>query len=170
MGFELRRTDEIATALLILLTVAVFYVTADFPEGPGETSPAFFPRVIVSLITFFALVQLVRAIRRDTAISHEITWTETKPVLVITALVVAYVVTMPYLGFVLGTFLFLLVAMHYSGVERVRLSIPISALLSLVLYYVFWEFLRVRLPRNQYVDIEGWLPSLWSVPIPGVTG
>lgn len=170
MAFELRHTDEIATVLLLLLTAVVFYVTADFPAGPGETSPAFFPRVVVSLIAFFALVQLGRSLSRGTVRSHEIRWSQAKPALIITALIVAYVVTMPVLGFVLGTVLFLLVGMHYSGVERVRHSVPISITVSIVLYYLFWEFLRVPLPRNEYVEIEGWLPTLWSIPVPGVTG
>lgn len=170
MAFELRHTDKIATALLLALSALVFVLTADFPSGPGVTTPAFYPRFVAAMIALFALVQLGQSLRRGTASTHAITWERTKPVVVMTGLVVAYVGLMPLLGFLIATVLFLLVAMHYSGVERYRTSVPVAVGVAIALHYVFVEFLRVPLPRNPFLPISRLLPSLWAVPVPGVTG
>ena len=73
---------------------------------------------------------------------------------------VGYVVLMPILGFLIGTILFLIVSMHFSGVERVRRSVPAAVGLTLVLYYVFVAFLRVPLPENAFLPIRRMLPPL----------
>lgn len=161
MAFEIRHTHKIASGLLLLLTAVVFYLSRDFPTGVGETSPAFFPRIIVALIAIFAIAQLIKAIRFDTEQTYEVTRSSVKTVGIAAALVVAYVVTMPYLGFLIGTILFLIVSMHFSGVERVRESVPVAFGLTLVLHYVFVGFLRVPLPDNAVVPIGRMLPTLW---------
>ncbi len=165
MGSTVSHTDKIASALLLALAVVVFVVSADFPEGPGQTSPAFFPRVIAALIALFALGQFGKSVAEDSVRSHEITWPVARRVLVVAALVVAYVATMPHLGFVLGTVVFLVVTMRYSGVRQYRRSVPLSIAVTLVLYYVFFEFLRVPLPRSRYLPVEELLP-----PLPLVVG
>lgn len=160
MGTTVAHTDKIASVLLLGLAAAVFVLSADFPAGIGETSPAFFPRVIAALIAVFALYQLGRSVVDGTVRAHEIDWHAAGRVAVVAVLVVVYVVAMPWLGFVLGTALFLLVTMRYSGVERYDHSIPLSIGIAVVLYYVFFAFLRVPLPRSEYVPIEELLPPL----------
>lgn len=161
MAIEIKHTDKIASALLLLLAIVVFVATADFPRGPTETGPDFFPRMIVALIAFFALVQLAKSVRSEVPNTHEVSRSVAVTVAIAAALVVGYVAVMPFLGFVLATLLFLVVSMHFSGVETFRHSIPISVVVTIVLYYVFVQFLRVRLPEGVLVDFGQLLPSLW---------
>ena len=161
MAIHISHTDKIASGLLLLLTAAVFYLSRDFPSGISETSPAFYPRVIVTLLSVFAIAQLVRAIRFDTEPTYELDRERVTTVSIAAVLVVGYVVLMPILGFLIGTILFLIVSMHFSGVERVRKSVPAAVGLTLVLYYVSVAFLRVPLPENAFVPIGRMLPSLW---------
>jgi putative tricarboxylic transport membrane protein len=160
MASHIRHTDKIASGLLLLLSAAVFVISADFPRGPGETSPAFFPRLIVSLIALFALVQLVQSIQFDVEEAHEITLSNVGTVAIAAGLVIGYIVVMPFLGFLLSTIAFLVVSMHFSGVDRVSRSVPISIGLALALHYVFVVFLRVPLPDNPFIPIGRMLPSL----------
>ncbi len=161
MSFEIRHTNKIASGLLLLLTAVVFYLSADFPTGVGETSPAFFPRVIVALITVFAIAQVIKSIRLDNEQTYEITRNHVVTVGIAAGLVVVYVIVMPYLGFLVGTILFLIVSMHFSGVERIRESVPIAFGLALALQYIFVGFLRVPLPDNAIVPIGRMLPLIW---------
>lgn len=167
MAFEISHTNKIASGLLLLLTAAVFYLSADFPTGVGETSPAFFPRVIVALIAVFAIAQIVKSIRLDNEQTYEITKEKVITVGIAAGLVVAYVVTIPYFGFLIGTILFLIASMHFSGVERVRKSVPVAFGLALALQYIFVGFLRVPLPDNAVVPIGRMLPFIW---VSGVFG
>lgn len=159
MTLKLSHTDKVASVLVFVLTAVVFYLTTDFPAGYGATGPAFFPRVIVGLMSVFALAQLVKATRtepRTVAVSRS----TVKTVAVAAALVVGYVLAMPYFGFLAGTVVFLLVSMHFSGVEGVRASLPVSIVVAIVLYYIFVRFLRVPLPESSVLPISRLLPGL----------
>lgn len=164
MGIELSHADKIGSVLLLALAAGVFVVTADFPRGPTETGPAFYPRMIAVLIAFFAFVQLGRSVRRDGVRSHEIERDTTVRVVGTVALVVAYVLLLPWVGFVAGTAAFLLVAMRYSGVRSYARMVPVSIGLTLVLYYAFAVFLRVPLPESPLYPVAESLPwLLWEV-------
>jgi hypothetical protein len=116
--------------------------------------------MIAGLIALFALGQLVKAFRTDERRSYEITPSVVVTVAIAAGLVVGYVVLMPYLGFVIATILFLVVSMHFSGVEKARKSILVSLGITLLLHYVFVQFLRIPLPENPIVPIGRLLPSI----------
>lgn len=160
MTLKLSHTDKVASGLIFVLTAVVFYLTTDFPAGYGATGPAFFPRVIVGLMSVFALAQLVKAIRNGEPRTAEISRSTVETVAIAAALVVGYVLTMPYFGFLAGTVVFLLVSMHFSGVEGFRTSLPVSIGVAIVLYYIFVRFLRVPLPESSVLPISRLLPGL----------
>lgn len=166
MGIELRHTDKIGAALLVALAVGIFAVTADFPTGPHETGPAYYPRVIAVLIAFFALVLLGRSVYRDGVRAHRIERDVTIRVVATLGLVVAYVLSLPWLGFVPGTIAFLVVAMRYSGV-RSSVRIGLAAVgLTLLLYYTFVILLRIPLPRSYLFPVRELLPgAIWASTI-----
>lgn len=160
MAIELGRTDEIGSLLLLALAAGIFRVTADFPSGFGETGPGFYPRALAVLIALFALVQLVGSIGDADREPHEITLEETLRVLGVLALLVGYVLAMPRLGFVPATVAFLAVAMWYSGVRAYGRLAVVAVGLTLVLHYIFAEFLRIPLPEGTVIDVTEWLPAL----------
>lgn len=162
MTLKLRHTDKVASALVFLLAAVIFYLTADFPAGYGATGPAFFPRVIVGLMSVFALVQLVKSIRRSESRTREVSWSTVRTVAIAAGLVVGYLLTMPYLGFLAGTVVFLLVSMQFSGVDGLRTSLPVSIGVTIVLYYIFVQFLRVPLPESAILPISRLLPGFMT--------
>lgn len=170
MALELGHTDKIGSALLLALAAGVYVVSADFPAGPAQTGPAFFPRMIGVLIAAFALAQLGKRLYVGDVQSHEITRDVAIRVLAVLALVVAYVLALPWVGFVPGTVGFLLVAMWYSGVESVPRAVVVAVGASLALFYVFVVFLRVPLPDGVVVPVRQFLPGLLvdlSAAMPG---
>ena len=157
---HLKHTDKIGSILLIALAASVVVVTADFPRGPTETGPAFYPRTIAALISFFALVQLGRSLARESVRSHEIDLAAAKRVAGAFLLVVLYVLLLPWLGFVLSTVAFLAVSMRYSGVTSPLRLAGVSVGLTLLLYYTFVVFLRVPLPESPLLPVAPHLPSV----------
>lgn len=163
MGVELRRTDAIGAVIWLSLAGAVFVLSAEFPAGPGETGPAFYPRVIAGLIALFAVVQLVRSLAGDDRRSHEITLGSTRRVVGVTVAVLAYVLLLPWLGFVVATVLFLIVGMRYSGVASPLRIAVVAVGLTLGLHYVFGVFLRIPLPESPFYSVARLLPALVGV-------
>jgi hypothetical protein len=166
MGVNLSHTDKIGSILLLAVAVGIFVVTADFPTGPAETGPAFYPRMIAVLIAFFALVQLGRSLRGEGVRSYELDRDVAIRVAAAFLLVVAYVLLLPWLGFVTGTVVFLIAAMRYSGVTSYGRMVLVSVGLTLVLYYTFVVFLRVPLPVSPIYPVSEYLPGLvWGVAV-----
>lgn len=160
MKVEIRHTDTVGSILWLALAVGVFLVSEDLPVGTGETGPAFYPRVIAVLIGTFALLQLGRSVYESDATAHTIRSDRVTTVGVVTVLVTGYVLSLPWLGFIIATTTFLLVCMVYSG-ARSLLRIGTSAIgVSLLLYYLFVVFLRVPLPDSPFVPVRTILPGL----------
>ncbi|MCQ4333704.1 tripartite tricarboxylate transporter TctB family protein [Natronomonas sp. F2-12] len=160
MAVEIKHTEKVGAVLFLALSVAVFYISGQFPEPPTETGPGSYPRVIVTLISIFALIQIGRSLYRGETTTHEVTIPAAKRVATVSALIVAYVLTMSYLGFLIGTALFLAATIRYSGgTNPIRIT-AVSALVPIVLYYAFGAFLRVRLPENPFFSVARLLPPL----------
>jgi hypothetical protein len=170
MGVPVNHSDKIASGLLLALVGAIFIVTDDFPLGPNVTGPAFYPRVIGALIALFAVVQVVKSIVTEDAESHMIDQETAKRVAIPLGLIIAYVVSMPNLGFLLATIGFLVVTMRYSGVNDVIQSLGLSVGIALVLFYVFRQFLRVPLPLNSFFPFERLLPFVSTMSVSGLFG
>ena len=160
MTLRINHTDKLASGLVFFLAAAVFYLSVEFPAGYGATGPAFFPRMIVGLMSMFALAQLVNAFRSDETRSQKLSQSTVRTVGTAVVIIVAYVVTMPYLGFLAGTVGFLLASMRFSGVRNPRTAVPVAVVVSIALYYIFVQFLRVPLPESTILPISRLLPGL----------
>lgn len=162
MGFEVRHTDTIGSILWLLVAAGVFVTSDPFPAGTGETGPAFYPRVIAVLIALFASIQLAKNVSADEHRSHDVSIGAVKQVAGAVLLVVAYVLSLPWLGFVAATVAFLVVAMWYSGARSIPRIGGVAVGMSLVLYYAFVRFLRIPLPEGYLLPVEDLLPGLIS--------
>ncbi|RKD95171.1 tripartite tricarboxylate transporter TctB family protein [Halopiger aswanensis] len=165
---DLRHTDKIGSGLFLALAAGIFVVTADFPQGIGETGPAYYPRVLAALLAGFALLQLGWSLKRDGVRSHEIDPAAAKRVVGAFLLVVCYVLLLPWFGFVLTTVGFLAVSMWYSGVRSPLRLAAVAVGLTVLLYYVFVVFLRVPLPESPLIPVARYLPSVVWAPSLGV--
>lgn len=163
MAVTIPHTDKIGSILWLLLAVGIIIASADLPTGTGETGAGFYPRVIAVLIAGFACIQLIRSFYDEGFQTRTLSRVQAQRVLIVIALVTVYVLSLPWLGFVTGTLLFLIVGMLYSGARSpVRIGIA-SVGLALLLYYVFAIFLRIPLPESPFVPIEDTLPGLISL-------
>ncbi|WP_170977340.1 tripartite tricarboxylate transporter TctB family protein [Halorussus salinisoli] len=155
-----------AAVLLVGLSVGVFVASRDFPSGFGDSpGAAFFPRLIVSIITLLAGVLFVWSVVSSETRTYDVSATDVRRFAVPVTLLVMYVALMPILGFVIDTVAFLVVLTLYSGVKSYWRSGALAVGLSLALHYVFGEFLHIPLPEGSLVSVVRWLPSL---PLAGV--
>ncbi len=70
------------------------------------------------------------------------------PVVLFTALIVGYILTLEPLGFILSSFLFLAAAMFALGSRRILYTIVVSALSLAAIYLIFQTAFSVVLPEG----------------------
>ncbi|WOV88094.1 tripartite tricarboxylate transporter TctB family protein [Sporosarcina oncorhynchi] len=122
-----------------------YYLTLDFPETKStDTGAAFMPRIYCGLLIVFGLILFIQGLldknkveRIDRTIGYA---------LISMAIVLAYVLTMPYIGFYISTALTIFGLLLFSKVRKVStlVSVPLGAIL--FVYIVFGILLKVSIP------------------------
>lgn len=165
MSMKIKHTGKISSVLLLVVAASVFVISGDFPHGPSVTGPEFFPRIIAMLIVAFALAQFGKTVYVSNVHSYEVTREVAFRVLTVLGLVIAYVLALPWIGFVAGTIIFLMIMMWYSGVESLLWGAIVVVGVTLGLYYTFIVFLHIPLPEGVFIPIRSFLPSVlgWSL-------
>lgn len=148
-----RLTPIIPAALALLLAVAAFTVTFGFPPPAEANDPgaAAFPRLVAAGLAVLAVVQLVRPGSGEPLPAGG----NALRVVGVLVLLLVYSVLLEPLGFILATMLFLFATLLLA---EVRKPLPLALIpvgVSAVLFYLFYELLRVSLPTGL---IEGVLP------------
>ena len=130
--------------------------------GPG---PAFYPRLLIGLFAFCMAIRVVQemaAMRRgvvterdadEEAIPEEGAELEAdlisaRRVAIVIAIAVAYVVASIYLGWVIATFLLVIVFLVLAGKRNLFIVVPLAAALSIGFAYMFVKVVYLSLPTG----------------------
>lgn len=145
----LRVIPEVA---VLVVCAVLFWQTAGFDGSTnnGGPGPAFFPRVLIGLLTLAMLVRIVqqlREVRRASAESDEENVSSIRLLQAI-ALAVGYVAATVYLGWVIATFCFVIAFLYVAGKRRLRITVPLAAGLVLSCVYVFVKVVYIPLPTG----------------------
>jgi putative tricarboxylic transport membrane protein len=148
----------IGAAVAAALFVHSGYI--DYTPRPGEIGPATWPRLAIALMAASCLFEMVRRIVTKNAKAtgivdaldrDEPTEPETRYPLALVAgigLMAVYAVAVPYLGFLLGTFLFLAAFMSVGGSRRHLVIWTASVVVTLFCGVLFLRIAYVSLPRG----------------------
>ncbi len=140
--------------IFILVAIVVIVYASQFPEG-GELGPGFFPILVSAAILVFAVVDII--VDDDTEL--EMSDFSMIPAAVMFVFLTAYLLLMPYTGFLVGTMLFLPIGLYYSNIRSKLMIALISVGLPIVLFYIFSDLFMVRLPEG-IIPISRLLPPL----------
>ncbi|MEW6202407.1 MAG: tripartite tricarboxylate transporter TctB family protein, partial [bacterium] len=137
----------------------VFTQTAAMPRGEGGApGPAFFPRFVAAIIGFLGLLLLFQDARShqaqsvtqppDTRYETETTlparnWLSAILFLI---LIVLYGLSIHWLGYILSTFLFLVIAVHGMRRSHIWSTLVFSACVVAGIYFAFGVVMKVSLP------------------------
>lgn len=126
-----------------------------FEDGnPGPGLLTFFLGIALALLTMVWLVQSVlrRRVTSSDSESAEPSRFPDRAALArigsVVAAQVAFVVTLPLLGFRLTSVAFLLFLSYVIGEQRLRIAIPVAILFSFGSYHAFVAWLEVPLPTS----------------------
>jgi putative tricarboxylic transport membrane protein len=145
-----------------VLAAALFVYTGhiDYTPRPGQIGPATWPRLVMALMAGSCLFEIARRIVTRNAEAAGVidaldrddeTQPETRYPLSLVAgivLVAIYAFVVPYLGFLLGTFLFLAAFMYVGGYRRHLVIWAASAIVTLFCGVLFLRIAYVSLPRG----------------------
>jgi hypothetical protein len=150
--------DGYTGLVLLAASAALFWATLGLERHPMvPVGPAFYPRIVLGITALLALMLLASDLlaRRQRREAPPGT-TRLRYGLVAAAFAVftVYVLSLPYLGFRLATFLFM-VAMQAAldpprGARRWAMVAVIALATAGVTYYAFDQYLHVLLPRGRW--------------------
>ena len=157
--------DVFSGVLLLIVSVIMFFTAYSFEAlTVSLIGPAFMPQIIAVIMAIFSVVIAVNGFKKSKAaggeidmpasVEEELIITEKKsykPVLISLALMIAYVVLLPYIGFLIMTviyiFLQMLILSHVTH-RKIWLFLLISIITSATIYYLFRNVFYVMLPTG----------------------
>jgi Mn2+/Fe2+ NRAMP family transporter len=152
--------DAITGLVVLATSLFLFWATFGLERHPlVPVGPEFYPRLVLGATAFLALLLVVSDVvahrRAQVAPAAPTARANYTLVVIAFAIFAIYVIALPYLGFRVATFAFL-VAMPLAlqparGVRRRWIVVFVIALVAtIVIYLAFDSYLQVLLPRGRW--------------------
>jgi glycerol uptake facilitator-like aquaporin len=145
-----KRIDISVGAALSVFSTAVFLYANQYKgKGVSEYGPNFFPQLMASLLFITSILLIVNAFRGKSQTDLEgihLSGLIRSGASVVISII--YLIIMQFLGFFTATLIFLYVMMTYLG-QKGQLKRIISTLaVSVVIYAIFNNFLKIPMPMG----------------------
>jgi putative tricarboxylic transport membrane protein len=156
--------DTVTGLVVLAASLAFLWATLGLERHPMvPVGPGFYPRIVLGITAAMALLLVVLDVfgrRRKAAKPDAPAGDAPRPnhglVLAAFAVFAAYVLALPYLGFRIATFVFLVVMQLVleppRGARRWILVLAVASVATLAGYYAFERYLHVLLPRGRWTD------------------
>ncbi len=133
-------------ASLVVLSLVFWFFSYEFPQ---ETAgPADIPRLYLILILVLSGVLLFQAIRGK---EKSVPRLERKRFLaLLIAILIAYFLLMPVIGYFLSTFVFIVIMLHLLGYGKKGLIWVIAGGWIVFSYFLFYKLLYIQLPLGLF--------------------
>ena len=131
---------------LVALSLVFLLLTFDFPVD--EAGPAVIPRLYIAVILVLSGIILLQIFRgKEKAVPR----LERKGFLaLLMAIFIVYFLAMPYMGYFLSTFLFIVLMLHILGYRKKVLIWVIAGGWVLFSYLLFYKLLYIQLPLGVF--------------------
>lgn len=150
-----RRPGELVFALLLVVfSVAAFWLSYDISGFSSKTAPGVFPMIASGVMVISGLKILISTARLpkpDAGSPGFLSEILTGRHLVVIGLVFGYVLSMPFIGFVASSALFLFCAFQFLWRKNPLLIFALTAITLAIIYLVFREVFQVVLPQGTLI-------------------
>ncbi|WP_020620440.1 tripartite tricarboxylate transporter TctB family protein [Paenibacillus daejeonensis] len=148
--------DRIFSIAVLLFAALFFYESRTFAtkNATQTLSSAFYPRVIIAIMTIFAIVVLVRSFTRKVSsvpmaeLRNKLKEHWRIPVMFV--LFFVYIAVLPVIGFIWSTVTYLLIGFLLLEpafrARRLMLYVPASVILTIIIFFIFERQLNIVLP------------------------
>jgi putative tricarboxylic transport membrane protein len=120
---------------------------------PSDPGPGFLPFGTGALLGILALVHLLKVSvvvsngKNEEFLRQEVKWRST---LVVVLAVLVYALLLPFLGYLIATFILMIVLFSLNDRRKWSLVIPASLLVIGITYLVFHVWLKVQFPPGYF--------------------
>ena len=134
-----------------LIVVSLVFLVITFGFRVEEAGPGLIPRLWIYLILILSGVVLWQTLRGREKAAPKI---ERPSLLALTmAMLIGYFLVMPYIGYFLSTFVFIVVMLHLLSYRKRILIYVIAAGWVICSYLVFYKLLYIQLPLGIFEDL-----------------
>lgn len=143
--------------LAVAFSAFMLWTAYGISQFESISSPGVFPMLCAALLLITGLMSLVSTAKArlqlegETFFQHFVRKLAPLQLVLFTALIVAYALTLEILGFLLGSYLFLLLSMQVLGSKRIGLNLLVSAVVLAAIFVVFQTAFSVVLPAGSLV-------------------
>ncbi len=144
-------------ALAVAFSAFMLWAAYNISRFESISSPGAFPMLCAALLLVTGLMSLAKTARArlelegDTFFQHFVRKLAPLQLVLFTLLIVAYALTLEIVGFLLGSYLFLLLSMQVLGSQRFGLNLLVSAVVLAAIFVVFQTAFSVVLPAGSLV-------------------
>ena len=142
VGFFLIPSTTLSLAFLF------FAISYEFPQTDGVGAAAV-PRLWAVMIVPFALLLTLQTVRAEDRLTGK---ERTDLVWKFGALLLAYILSIVYTGYFLGSFLFLLAAMFMLGMQKPKVAIAVTTAWLVFAYIAFAKIMFVPFPVGRFFE------------------
>jgi len=148
-----KKDDILSGCSLIAISIYFLRESSSLPPGSlGIPGSAFFPRLICFAFLIFGGILIIRSFKKGKVEKKIalISKQDLTRVLAVIFLCVIYLFSIPFLGFIFTTILFIGFLMLMFQVKRIGIIILWSFLITLIICFIFKILLKVPLPIGTF--------------------
>ena len=142
------KKGEYALCLLMLvLVITVFVISETFPPAlqEGDTGPAYFPRLLATMLLFFTLLQLYKTFKSS---EQEVSYSGVHKMAACLLSYILYIFTSNIWGYFVVTPIFILVILNIKKKKKWLLNVLYTVIFTAFVYLVFYKILMLPLPAG----------------------
>ena len=142
------KKGEYALCLLMLvLVMTVFVISETFPPAlqEGDIGPAYFPRLLATMLLFFTLLQLYKTFKSS---EQEVSYSGVHKMAACLLSYILYIFTSNIWGYFVVTPIFILVILNILGSKKWLLNVLYTVIFTAFVYLVFYKILMLPLPAG----------------------
>ena len=149
----MRTINIIIAIILILFGVYYSYLTFALPDRnlPNTLGSSFMPWMLVSILFGLSLLLMINSLIKGSAerCDYHISPREGSGVVLLAAIVIVYINSLTYLGFLLATPIFLAILMILTGARGWKEILLASVLITAGIYLFFQKIFQIILPAGE---------------------
>lgn len=139
--------DALIAIVLLIGEIKLWVDAAGTPE-----KAQFYPRILLGCAMVLTLTLLVQAFIKAKRRSVRPPFVMNRQVAVMIAIIFAHIVSIYFLGYLLATIIFGIVAMAYLGMRDKKILFTVPVIVALALYILFTDLLFVSLPSGMLLE------------------
>lgn len=108
--------------------------------------------VIATAMTLYLLIRNLLKLKNDEVVESK-ALEQAKTIVPYCLMIIAYIWLLNKLGYIISTVIFMIASLIFLKLKNKVLMIVLSVVVTLVLYYIFTNFLVVVLPKGRWFNI-----------------